>query len=40
MAAAASDHTRLTELTAELDAVTQEKAALEHEWLDVAAQLE
>jgi ATP-binding cassette subfamily F protein uup len=40
MAAAASDHTRLTELTAELDTVTQEKSALEHEWLEVAAQLE
>ncbi len=40
MADAASDHTRLTELGSELDAVLAEKAALEHEWLEAAAELE
>ena len=40
MADAASDHARLTELSAELDAVTQEKEALEQEWLEAASLLE
>ena len=40
MADAASDHERLTGLSAELDAVTQEKDALEQEWLETAALLE
>jgi ATP-binding cassette subfamily F protein uup len=40
MAEAASDHERLTALSAELDAVTQEKEALEQEWLETASLLE
>jgi ATP-binding cassette subfamily F protein uup len=40
MADAASDHERLTELGAELSTVTEEKDALELEWMDTAALLE
>ena len=40
MADSASDHGRLTALSAELDAVTKEKGSLEQEWLEVAEQLE
>jgi prefoldin subunit 5 len=40
MADAASDHERLTALTAELSEVTGEKDALELEWLETAALLE
>jgi hypothetical protein len=40
MAASATDHVRLAELQADLDAAVAEREALEAEWLDVAESLE
>jgi predicted nucleic acid-binding Zn-ribbon protein len=40
MAANASDHARLTELSAELDAATAERERLESAWLEAAASVE
>jgi ATP-binding cassette subfamily F protein uup len=40
MAAAATDHTRLSALTAELDAIVAEREAAEMAWLETAESLE
>ena len=40
MAEAATDHSKITALDAELRQVIAEREALEEEWLDVAANLE